>query len=101
MAKKYSCFVLIPVGIRVENIVASSQEDAAALASYLVTKQIGPIASSINTKSFSPNFKHCEYADDGPTLVLVDEDGDEHHEKSTWFKPDEKRSNTFVPADRD
>lgn len=52
------------------------------------TANLEGLSEFIPLESFNPRIEYVEY--DGNTAYLVDEEGDENHERSRWYRPDGK-----------
>ena len=104
---KYSCFVLIPVGVRVE-LEAKDQAEAAQKAAEIVQAKASEIfdrvnptnvhvdGADLNVQGEGANFKWVAYSDDEPTAICVDIVGDEQFEHTKWFEASKDDPTKYV-----
>lgn len=104
---RYSVYIQIPVGVRINSIIAESPEKAIDVAFDLVYSERSRFCHNTKTEPVSDIEKfwgantfveYSELAEDGLVCALVDEFGDYEYVKSKWYEPHPvKGSNEVLP----
>src|ERR1039457_3955401 len=84
---KYSAYIIVPVGVRIRELEAESQEEV--IKKVTDSDEFIEIYRAAIERNFQPHFPiaYTELAEDEPfPAVLVDEIGDEEFANSQWYE---------------
>ncbi|QOX80799.1 hypothetical protein FY034_17395 (plasmid) [Trichlorobacter lovleyi] len=105
---RYSVYIQVPFGIRVNSVAARNQEEAVDKAFDIIINAREAFAKSMfsgrpnNYERFlkeSPWIEYGEIAEDNFMAALVDNVGDTEYEDSVWLEPDPRDGCKMVALD--